>query len=307
MISWMQSLSDLTRTRLLRLLDGHELTVMELCTVLQLPQSTVSRHLKTLADDGWITSRRDGTSNLYALQLRDLEDSRKRLWAFVREQTQGDLLSAQDDSRLQHVLSDRASRNENFFTSAATKWDRLRTDLFGLRLDAWSMAALLPKEWVIADLGCGTGTLLQALAQQVHRVIGIDSSPSMLDAAQRRLSNYENVELMTGDLSDLPLPNETLDAAILSIVLPYVAAPIDVLAEAARVSKRAARLVIIDLLPHDRTEFRQELSHSWLGFSRLQLNDWLTDAGWRLDTFVELPPQAEAKGPNLFLCTAERV
>jgi DNA-binding transcriptional ArsR family regulator len=44
------------------LLAEAELTVTELCAVVQLPQSTVSRHLKTLADDGWVTSRRDGTS-----------------------------------------------------------------------------------------------------------------------------------------------------------------------------------------------------------------------------------------------------
>ena len=57
---------------MLLLLERHELTVSELCAVLQLPQSTVSRHLKTLADDGWVTSRRDGTSRLYTLALDEL-------------------------------------------------------------------------------------------------------------------------------------------------------------------------------------------------------------------------------------------
>ena len=44
------ALADATRSRMLLLLERHELTVSELCAVLQLPQSTVSRHLKTLAD-----------------------------------------------------------------------------------------------------------------------------------------------------------------------------------------------------------------------------------------------------------------
>ena len=44
------TLADATRSRMLLLLERHELTVSELCTVLQLPQSTVSRHLKTLSD-----------------------------------------------------------------------------------------------------------------------------------------------------------------------------------------------------------------------------------------------------------------
>src|SRR3954463_12331485 len=49
----LSALADPTRSRLLLLLDRHELTVGELCSALQLPQSTVSRHLKTLSDEGW--------------------------------------------------------------------------------------------------------------------------------------------------------------------------------------------------------------------------------------------------------------
>ena len=51
-LTWMSSLADATRARILRLVERHELTVAELCAVLQLPQSTVSRHLKLLADEG---------------------------------------------------------------------------------------------------------------------------------------------------------------------------------------------------------------------------------------------------------------
>ena len=57
----MAALADPIRCRMLLPLERHELTVNEICSVLQLPQSTVSRHLKTLADDGWVSSRRDGT------------------------------------------------------------------------------------------------------------------------------------------------------------------------------------------------------------------------------------------------------
>ena len=63
------SLADTTRSRILLLLDGHELTVSELCSIMQLPQSTVSRHLKVLADDGWVEARPEGTSRLYRMLL----------------------------------------------------------------------------------------------------------------------------------------------------------------------------------------------------------------------------------------------
>ncbi len=65
----MSALADPTRCRILLLLEQRELTVSELCAVLQAPQSNVSRHLKTLADDGWVTSRRDGTSRFYSMPL----------------------------------------------------------------------------------------------------------------------------------------------------------------------------------------------------------------------------------------------
>ena len=52
------SLADTTRSRILLLLDRHELTVSELCGIVQLPQSTVSRHLKALADGGWVAVAR---------------------------------------------------------------------------------------------------------------------------------------------------------------------------------------------------------------------------------------------------------
>src|SRR2546427_7241623 len=91
------SLADTTRSRLLLLLDRHELTVSELCGIMQAPQSTVSRHLKALADSGWVSARAEGTSNLYTmtrtstssgrpelLEGRDeLEPSARRLWLLV--------------------------------------------------------------------------------------------------------------------------------------------------------------------------------------------------------------------------------
>ena len=80
------ALADATRSRMLLVLERHELTVSELCAVLQLPQSTVSRHLKTLLDAEWVSSRRDGTSRYYTLALDDRGPATRRLWALLREQ-----------------------------------------------------------------------------------------------------------------------------------------------------------------------------------------------------------------------------
>src|SRR5206468_12866936 len=100
LLDWMSALADATRARALRLIERQELSVADLCAVLQLPQSTVSRHLKVLADDGWVAARPEGTSRLYRMTLDRLDPAARRLWALVREQTAGMRAAAQDDQRL---------------------------------------------------------------------------------------------------------------------------------------------------------------------------------------------------------------
>src|SRR4030095_16240837 len=103
----MTALSDPTRCRMLLLLEKHELTVSELCSVLQMPQSTVSRHLKTLADDGWGTSRRGGTSRFYTMPVDDLDEGAGRLWPLISEQVTSTRGAEQDERRLRGVLGRR--------------------------------------------------------------------------------------------------------------------------------------------------------------------------------------------------------
>src|SRR5262245_39428457 len=103
----MSALADSTRCRILLLLDQHELTVSELCASLQLPQSSVSRHLKTLADDEWVTSRRDGTSRFYSIPFDDLDSAASRLWPLIREQVAETPTAGQDGQRLRAILERR--------------------------------------------------------------------------------------------------------------------------------------------------------------------------------------------------------
>src|SRR5215207_2951041 len=124
------TLSDVTRSRMLLLLDRNELTVTELCAVLQLPQSTVSRHLKTLLDAGWVSSRREGTSRFYSLVVDGRGPAGRRLWTLLRDQVGSSAAAEHDGRRLNAVLGQRQSRSREFFESAAGQWDKLREDLF---------------------------------------------------------------------------------------------------------------------------------------------------------------------------------
>ena len=200
-LSWMASLADATRVRLVRLLERHELGVVELCDVLQKPQPTVSRHLKVLGDHGWVSSRRQGTGRLYRTVLDELDPAARKLWVLTREQTDAWPTVRQDALRLDRVLRDRAVDRDAFFDTAAGEWDGLRRQLYGERFNLAVLAAMLPADAVVADLGCGTGVLAAELAPAVGRVVGVDGSAAMLRSAKRRVAGLGNVELLRGDLA----------------------------------------------------------------------------------------------------------
>lgn len=297
------SLADTTRSRILVLLDRHELTVGELCGVLQLPQSTVSRHLKALADAGWVASRAEGTSNLYTMTRDALDGSARRLWQIVREQVGGMTAAAQDQRRLHAVLAERRTKSQEFFSSSAGQWDRLREELFGDRLHLAAFAGFADPSWIVADLGCGTGQTAAALAPFVARVVAVDGSSAMLQAAKKRLQDFENVDVRRGELETLPFGDGVLDAATLMLVLHHVADPEKVLLEAARALKPDGRIVIVDMLPHDRENYRQQMGHVWLGFSEDHMARLLAKTGFVNVRVVPLSPDAKAKGPALFVAT----
>ena len=300
------SLADTTRSRVLLLLDRRELTVSELCRILQLPQSTVSRHLKALSDSGWVAARAEGTSNLYTMTRDDLDPSMRRLWLLVREQVGSSSAAAQDQRRLQAALAERRTKSQEFFSSSAGQWDRMRDELFGDRSHLAALAALADGTWTVGDLGCGTGQVSAALAPFVARVIAVDASAAMLQAARKRLNGLDNVELRRGDLEALPIDNGQLDAATLMLVLHHVPEPERALADVARVLKPQGRAIVVDMLPHDRESYRQQMGHVWLGFSDEHVRRLFQEAGFEEVRIVSLPPDAKAKGPGLFVATARR-
>lgn len=301
----MSCLGDDTRLRLLRLLEGHELGVGELGQVLRLPQPTVSRHLKTLSEGRFVSSRREGTSNLYRMHLADLPVSHRELWKVARERVSGWAELEQDQRRLTELIRDKLSGSRAFFAGAAAEWDRLRSELYGQRFTTDAMLALLPRSAVVGDLGCGTGFVSAMLSGHVGRVIAVDNSPEMLSAARGRCEGMENVEVREGELDALPIADGECDMGMLVLVLTYVAEPLSVLREAVRVLRRGSGggggvLVVVDLLPHGREDFRRKMNQLHMGFDPERIGRWMQEAGLTDVTTRAVTPEAEAKGPGLF-------
>ncbi len=302
----MSNLADTTRARILLVLESQELNVSELCTVLQMPQSTVSRHLKHLADEGWLDSHADGTSRRYRMASAGLAETATELWTLVRGRASELPAARQDALRVKSVLAERRSRSQEFFASAAHDWDELRHEMFGDRIDLQALLGLVDEDWCVGDLGCGTGRIAESMAPFVRRILAVDSSREMLGAARDRLRDLDHVEVREGQLESLPIEAERLDAAVLFLVLHYVVEPRRALHEAARVLRFGGRILIVDMTPHDRTVYQHDMGHAWLGFGESQLCDWLAEAGFEKFRYHPVPPDPAAAGPAVFAASARR-
>jgi ArsR family transcriptional regulator len=197
-------------------------------------------------------------------------------------------------------MAARHSTSQQFFASSAAQWDKVRAELFGSRTELLALLGLLDARWTVGDLGCGTGHLAEEMAPFVKRVIAVDESPAMLRASRARLASRPNVDVREGALEALPVESGELDVAILSLVLHYVTEPALALAGIHRALKKDARMLIVDMMPHDRAEYRQTMGHVWLGFGEDQLTRWSDEAGFATCRFSPLPAPAHSKGPTLF-------
>jgi ArsR family transcriptional regulator len=136
--------------------------------------------------------------------------------------------------------------------------------------------------------------------------MAVDASAAMLQAARKRLHGFDNVQLRRGDLEALPIDDAQLDAATLMLVLHHVPEPERALADVARVLKPGGRVLIVDMLTHDRESYRQQMGHVWLGFGEDHVHRLCQEAGFDAIRVVALPPDARAKGPGLFVATGRK-
>ncbi|MBC7770969.1 MAG: methyltransferase domain-containing protein [Pyrinomonadaceae bacterium] len=316
-------LGERVRLRLLRVLELEELSVGEAASVVQLPQSTVSRHLKVLADGGWIIKRAEGTATLYKLIAGELLPGMSVLWETIRVQLECEGLDpltaksharnghralpidlAEDTRRLAGVITDRRTDSQAFFGRVAGEWDNLRADLFGDRFTLCGLLTLLPREWTVADLGCGTGNASELLAPLVKQVYAIDQSAPMLAAAKKRLHGYTNISFLRGDMHGIPLEDSSVDATVTVLVLHHIERPLEACREIRRVLRPGGTCLIIDMMEHDRSIYKHTMGHRWLGFTEEKIGGLLIEAGFEKPRFNVLSPDPGARGPGLFACTA---
>ncbi len=313
----LRTLADPMRLRIIRLLEQAAqsgLRVGELAAALKSPQSTVSRHIKELADAGLTAAQREGTSSLYRLSDASARGSLKQLRALAGDYVKNDPQMQTDARRLARVLERRYDGPDGIFSQLAPDWDNIRRRWFGDTFQLEAMLAVLNPQWVIGDLGAGTGAMLPLLCPHVAKVIAIEPSAAMLKAARRRVADLklENVELAQGSLEHLPIAGQTLDVALVLLVLHHVADLGVALAEMHRALKPGGLLLVVDLLPHKITMFREKMGHRRMGFDPAELMLQLAAGGFDGARWHTLParasrsPEARVAVPDLFVLRAVR-
>lgn len=301
-LRYLKALSDETRLRLALVLFHYELSVNELVSLLNMGQSRISRHLKILTEAGLLQSRRDG------------------LWVFYSAETEGqghDFLSSvisfmQDDESCRsdldmasRIIEERALKTRQFFNEIADDWDEMNREILGdFSLPDVILHAMPEDCGVAADLGCGTGEVLEHLRGTCRELIGVDDSPRMLELARRRFGdNMNGISLRIGELDYLPLRDGEADFICINLVLHHLSRPSTSLAEIARVLHPGGLVLVTDFDQHNQESMRTIYGDRWLGFSLDELSSAMARTGL---TIVDYRRQPVKKDLALHLILARK-
>lgn len=298
--SWdtLKLVAEPTRLRILALLLREELSVAELQDILDMAQSRISSQLALLRSAELVIDRRDGKRAYYSLRsplpaatlalLRSATDA-------VAEQPE---LSA-DRAGLARALAKRRAHQEEYFNLIAGRLGKNYCP--GRSWEAIGHLALrLAPPIVIADLGAGEGLVSQLLARRAKQVWCIDSSPKMVEVgtALAEKNGLANLAYKLGDIEQVPLPDASVDLAILSQALHHAQHPHKAIGEAFRILRPGGQLLVLDLREHDFEKARELYADVWLGFTENTLHTFLQKAGFHAIEVVtvareEQPPHFE--------------
>ena len=281
-INFLRLLADPTRLRLLLLLEQEELSVAELQQILGMGQSRISSHLAQLKRAGVVEDRRVGKNVYYGASENGQGSRRARVSELSRTLARELPETSRDRTSLKLVLRKRQDKAREYFDELAGKFGRRYCPGRSWQALAHALITLLPR-LTVADLGAGEGTLSQLLAKNARKVIAIDNSPKMVEFGSKlaKKHGFKNLEYRLGDIEDPPIAKNSVDLAILSQALHHAIHPRRAIAAAHQILKRGGRLAILDLLSHRFERARELYADHWLGFSEVELHQFLEKSGFR--------------------------
>jgi ubiquinone/menaquinone biosynthesis C-methylase UbiE len=168
-----------------------------------------------------------------------------------------------------------------YFESVASEWDSMRLAWYDERvIEELADRVHAEHSMTVLDVGAGTGFVTAGMAPRVACVVAVDHAPAMLEVARDNLSKLgiDNVELREANIAHLPLPNDSVDAAVANMVLHHAERPAAVLREMARVTKPGGWVAATDAVEHPYEWMRAEHADVWLGFREDQVAGFFGEA-----------------------------
>ncbi len=293
--------ADPNRLRLLLLLEREELSVAELQEILAKGQSQISTYLAQLKQAGLVEDRRTGKNAFYRLHASP------QLMNLLREAATEVPETETDREALRLVLRKRQDTMRRYFDELAGKFGRQYVPGRSWKGIAEALLKLMPP-MVIADLGAGEGTISQLMAQRAKKVIAIDNSEKMVEFGSElaRQHGIGNLEYRLGDIQDVPIRSGTVDLAFLSQALHHAVHPEKAIAEAWRILRPGGRIAVLDLNRHHFEEAREMYADLWLGFTELEIEKFLNNAGFKNVETAIVYREAEAPYFETLLGTGEK-
>lgn len=276
----LKTLSDPTRLRLLALVTREELSVAELQEILGMGQSRISSQLAQLRQADLVNDRREGKNAFYSLRPQLPPRTASLLKAAI-ESTADAPIFAEDRDNLDRILQKRRRTQEQYFNLIAGRLGKNYCP--GRSWEAIGHLALrLTPAIDIADLGAGEGLLSQLLARRARQVWCIDNSPRMVEVgtALAKKNGLANLAYKLGDIEKVPLPDKSVDLAILSQALHHAQHPQAAVNEAHRILRPGGQLLVLDLNEHNFEKARELYADVWLGFKESALHGFLKRAGF---------------------------
>ena len=274
-------LSDPTRLRLLALLRREELSVAELQEILGMAQSRISSQLALLRQSDLVTDRREGKKAFYSLRP-ELQHRQQALIDAACESVSELPELVEDRENLDRILVRRRQESEAYFNLIAGRLGKNYCP--GRSWEAIGHLALrLAPCITIADLGAGEGLLSQLLARRAERVWCIDNSPRMIEVGSELAAKngFDNLTYKLGDIESVPLPDRSVDLAILSQALHHANHPQRAVDETFRILRPGGQVLVLDLKEHTFEKARELYADIWLGFKESALHGFLKRAGFQ--------------------------
>jgi ubiquinone/menaquinone biosynthesis C-methylase UbiE len=276
-IKLFKSLADETRLRIIRILLRGTFHVNEIHYIVNGKQSNISHHLKILQGSQLISNKKEGSIIYYTLNEIQNNSSIKMIINAIKQDEKELPYYDEDIKRLETILHKRKEHAEFFFNSVGQDFDELQEKLFNNIYKIDEVVKLFNNKLdTILDIGCGTGRNLPLLAEYSNKIIGLDSSPSMLQLSEHICKkNNLNFDLKLGDIQKLPFFDESIDGVFINMVLHHISDPLKSLKEISRILTNKGRILLIELLTHQSETMRNKYADLWLGFSENELIKWL--------------------------------